>query len=139
MIIGNGIDIVNIERFKNTFENFDKKFIDKILNDKEKANFPKDKQKKIEFIAKHWAVKEAVSKSIGCGLLNGSKIHFKDIILNKDKFNKPFVEFEEKTLNVICDFLKINKNKKDKIKIHISTSGDGNYIIANSILELLEK
>ena len=82
MILGHGIDITDINRIKKSYLRFGEKFINKFLAEEEIKLKPKQDDKIVNFLAKHWAVKEAVSKAVGCGLINGSPLHFKDIVLS---------------------------------------------------------
>lgn len=111
MIYGIGVDLVEIERIKNSISD---KFIRKILTDKEIEIFNSLtlEKRKLEFLAGRFAAKEAVSKANGTGM-NG--IGFKDIEVLKDN-GKP-----------VCIF-------KD-FKVHISISHTDDIATAYVILE----
>ena len=96
-----------------------------------------DYNKIISFLAKHWAVKEAVSKSVGCGLINGSPLHFKDIILTHNILNAPNIVITDYLMYIIGNIYDIENVDNKIIKIHISTSSDGGFAVANAILELV--
>jgi holo-[acyl-carrier protein] synthase len=61
MIIGNGIDLVEIERINSIYKKFQENFI--------KKYFLNDKIEKLEVraLANNFAIKEAFSKSLGLG------------------------------------------------------------------------
>ncbi len=137
MILGNGIDIVDIKRIDNTYKKFGVHFLKKILTEQEVKEIQDNSNDKIVLIlAKHWAVKEAVSKAVSCGLINGSPLHFKDIILGFSARKMPIIKPTENLLNIISTIYKLNKDEVQKINFHISTSGDAGIYIANAILTL---
>ena len=70
-IFGVGIDIVEIQRIKETYSRYGERFARKILSNSELRNFYKNKNK-ISFLAKRFAAKEAVGKALGVGIKNGS-------------------------------------------------------------------
>ena len=134
MIIGHGIDIIDIKRIEKTYNLFGEKFLNKILSKTEIENI--NNNNIIHYLSKHWAVKEAVSKAIGCGLLNGSKLHFKDIVLSKDTRNKPIIILNDKIKNLIAEINNLSSSEKNNILFHISTTDENNIIFASAILEL---
>lgn len=107
MIIGIGTDITHLSKFNNKSE----KFIDKILTNTEKKLYYKRKGKKqVEFLAGHFAAKEAIIKA----LANVKKINMLDIeILYKD--NVPFTNI-------------------DTYIVYLSISHDDNIVISNVII-----
>lgn len=135
MILGHGVDIVNINRVDGVYKKFGERFLKKILSDPEIKQI-QDKSDVISFLAKHWAVKEAVSKSVGCGLINGSPLHFRDIILSKTSLNMPIIKPTKKLLNIIAQIYSFNLDDMQKISFHVSTSDDAGIIIASVILEI---
>ncbi len=140
MILGNGIDIVEISRIEKTFNKFGDRFVKKILSSEEIELMPKNTSKIVAFLAKHWAVKEATSKAIGCGLVNGAVLHFSDIVLLKEEkepfTDKPIIKTNEKILTTIGRFYALKKEELQFLSFHVSTSGDGGFIVASVILEL---
>lgn len=81
-----GIDICQVKRIE---EVSNEKFINRILTDKEIAQYNSKNKMKSVYLAGRFAAKEAVSKALGTGI---GKIGFKDIeILNYDS-GEPFVK-----------------------------------------------
>ena len=82
MIIGIGVDIVELDRIKDIIKN-NPKFINRVLTTKERELFDTLKGKRqVEFLGGRFACKEAFSKAYGTGI---GKIQLKDIeILNED-------------------------------------------------------
>lgn len=132
MILGHGIDIVNVDRIEKAFARFDSKLVAKILSSNEMEDFSRCKNTdKTTFLAKHFAVKEAVSKAIGCGLINGSPLHFGDISLHHYPFGKPYILLTEKLVylaNLMTGIESAN------INFHVSISDDKNIVIASVIM-----
>jgi holo-[acyl-carrier protein] synthase len=94
MILGLGIDIVQIPRLEQLYREFDIIFIKKILSEQEISIMPSNK---IAYhLAKRFAAKEALSKALGCGI--GSKIRFTDIEVFNNLSGKPY--FSQKTLDI---------------------------------------
>ena len=120
-IFGVGIDIVEIQRIKETYSRYGERFARKILSNSELRNFYKNKNK-ISFLAKRFAAKEAVGKALGVGIKNGSIL--KNIEIKNDLNGKPFVN--------INNIKKINMTEKKEI--HISLSDEKKYAVANALI-----
>ncbi|WP_041083838.1 2-amino-4-hydroxy-6-hydroxymethyldihydropteridine diphosphokinase [Thermotoga profunda] len=82
MIIGTGVDVVEIERIN---ENISKK----ILGPRELKEFEQIKDKKT-YLASRFAAKEAFSKALGTGIRN---LSFKDIEIIHNSYGKPVLVF----------------------------------------------
>ncbi|WMY97423.1 MAG: holo-ACP synthase [Arsenophonus sp.] len=122
-IIGIGLDLVKISRIKEIYTS-SRKIAKKILSFNEYQryqmnNFP------IEFIAKHFSVKEAASKALGTGIKEG--IYFNQFELFHDFFGKP-------KLNLLGKARSISKQLKIK-KIHVSISDEKKYVCSIVIFE----
>tara|TARA_B100000609_G_scaffold134038_1_gene107173 strand:- start:314 stop:691 length:378 start_codon:yes stop_codon:yes gene_type:complete len=124
MIFGIGTDIVDVTRIKK-MKSIDS-FAKKILGDNEFLKFSKlSESKKIFFIAKQFAGKEAFAKAIGTGI--SGDVNFKTIeILRNDK-GKPMFKFAEKT-QLLIDNLGIAHS-------HVSLSDEKEYALAFVVLE----
>lgn len=121
MIIGVGVDIVQVDRIQKNIEK--QKFIDKVYTDKEKEYLTKRKFNH-QTAAGLFAAKEAVSKALGTGI---SGFSITDIEIVKDEFDKP-------EILLYNNALKISKDKGiDKINISISHEKD--YAIAFAVAE----
>jgi len=82
MIIGVGVDVVDIERV-------DERLAKRILTDRELQEFQRVHNKK-QFLASRFAVKEAFFKALGTGLRDFS---FKDVELTHNELGKPVLVF----------------------------------------------
>jgi len=95
MPIGSGIDIVEIDRIKVILaKDYAARFIEKILHPKEQEEFHAH-QSPAAFVAKRFAVKEAMSKALGLGI--GREIGFVDMYVEHDALGKPSLAFTEGT------------------------------------------
>ena len=124
MIFGIGTDIVDVKRIKK-MKSIDS-FAKKILGDDEYLKFSKlSESKKIFFIAKQFAGKEAFAKAIGTGI--SGDINFKTIEILRNDEGKPIFKFTEKT-QLLIDNLGIAHS-------HVSLSDEKEYALAFVILE----
>ncbi len=123
-IIGNGVDIIENKRIKNSIKNT--KFIKRIFSITE-INESKKIKNKANFFAKRFAAKEAFVKSIGTGFKYG--LNFKDITVKNKKSGKPQILLNKKIKNL----LKSRFNTK-KFKIFLSLADENKYSIAFVII-----
>ena len=123
-IIGNGVDIVNNLRIKNSIKN--KKFINRVFTLNE-INNSKKLTNKINYFAKRFAAKEAFVKALGEGFRNN--INFNDIEITNDNKGKPIINIS----NNVKKFLK-KKFKSNKYQIFLSLSDEKKYSIAYVII-----
>ncbi|MBO9131381.1 holo-ACP synthase [Bacillus sp. 165] len=115
MIIGTGIDIVELKRIADLLDR-QPKFIDRILTAKEKEYFGLlQGKRKVEFAAGRFAVKEAYSKAIGTGI--GQEVSFLDIEIINDERGKPVLT-----------------GGTDHI-VHVSISHSNEFAVAQVIIE----
>ena len=119
-IYGIGTDIVRVDRIKKFLKN--KNFLKRVFNEKEIL-----KCKKIinssNCYAKRFAAKEAFSKALGTGIING--INFNEIIVLNSKLGKPYINLIGQTKKTI-----IKKFKKKKLKVSLSLSDEKKYAVA---------
>ena len=131
MILGIGIDLVDIFRISKILDKYPSQFAKRVLGKKEFDTYEKilfsglrSKEKANRFIAKRFAAKEAVSKAFGTGLRG--QVSFKAIEIRNDKLGKPYV-----VLSPLKDKTKLPYFKK----IHISLTDENNFAQAIAILE----
>ncbi len=121
MIIGLGVDLVNVSRFDSWSDNnFSRVFTN------EELSYARSFDEPYEKFAKIWAVKEAVVKAIGTGFANG--VAFKDISLISSAGKMPKVKVSGTVLDII-------KSKCENFNIHVSISDDGGFSVAVVIIE----
>ena len=123
-IIGNGVDIVENKRIKNSLKI--KGFVNRVFTQNE-INKSKNLNNKTNYFAKRFAAKEAFIKALGEGFRNN--INFNDIDITNDKKGKPFINIS----NNIKKLLK-KKFKLNKYNIFLSLSDEKKHSIAYVII-----
>ncbi len=127
-IIGNGVDIIDNIRIKNSIKNIN--FIKRIYSNTE-VKESKKVRNKINFFAKRFAAKEAFVKSIGTGFRKN--INFKDISVKNNKNGKPQLIINKKIKKMI------KKNfKMTDFKIFLSLSDEKKHSIAFVIINKIK-
>ena len=131
MILGIGIDLVDIFRINKILEKYPSQFAKRVLGKREFGTYEKilfsglrSKEKANRFIAKRFAAKEAVSKAFGTGLRG--QVSFKAIEVLNDKLGKPYVVLSPLKDKTTLPYFK---------KIHISLTDENNFAQAIAILE----
>lgn len=124
MIIGIGIDIIEIHRIARAIERTNG-FLKRNFSQREIEYF-KAKNYKTETIAGNFAAKEALSKAIGTGFRGFSLI---DVEVLRDNLGKPYIELSPKIKKILE-----NMNFKN-IKIFLSISHNKENSIANVVIE----
>ena len=114
MILGTGIDIIEVERIASAIKRWGNGFLNHVFTPKEIAYSKKHRYPNQHFAAR-FAAKEAFLKALG----DNSETNWKDIEITNDKNGKP-----------ICSY----KKKNFKGKIFISMSHTKNYAVANALI-----
>ena len=122
MIIGIGIDIVQIERMERWLEN--SKLLEKYFHSDEIALARARGKGAAKTIAARFAAKEAFAKALGTGF---SEIALKDIIVVNRENGKPEIKPEGTALKAL--------DKSGADRIHISLSHEKKNAIAMVVLE----
>lgn len=123
MIIGTGIDIVEISRVKNAALKWKDNFLRRIFTDKEIA-YSKERVYSYQHLAARFAAKEAVLKAFGNGWTK--RVEWTDVEIWNEKSGKPTVKLYG---NV--------KKMKEKMKVDeiiVSLSHTRTYAVASAIL-----
>ena len=131
MILGVGIDLVDIFRIDRILEKYPRQFAKRVLGKRELGTYEKilfsdlrPKEKANRFIAKRLAAKEAVSKAFGTGLRG--QISLKTIEVLNDSLGKPYVVVSPLKDKITLPYFK---------KIHISLTDENNFAQAIAVLE----
>ena len=124
MIFGTGLDIIEVDRIKNSIKQYSPKFEQRLFTSSE-ISYCKSQGDPAKHFAARFAVKEAVSKCLGKGITGD--LGFQDMeITNKDT-GQPVLKMIGKGKELF---------QKLKLKsIHISISHDRTYAIAHAIAE----
>ena len=124
MIFGTGLDIVEIDRIKNSLKKYSPKFEQKIFTATE-IDYCQSQGNPAKHFAARFAVKEAGSKCMGTGI-TGS-LGFKDMEVINEKTGKPILVMTGKGKELF--------EKLELKSIHISISHDSTHAIAHAIAE----
>ena len=124
MIFGTGIDIVEVDRIKNSIQKYSDRFKKKIFTQKE-IDYCHSQADPAKHFAARFTVKEAVLKCFGTGLTGG--ILWKDIEVGKLNSGQP-------VLNLHGNGKKLF-NQLNLKHIHVSITHDKTYAAAQAIAE----
>src|ERR1022692_3920305 len=124
MILGTGIDIIEVTRIAESFEKFGERFVNRILLPDEIA-YCLGHRRPAPFLAARFAAKEAVSKAFGTGI--GAQLGWQDIEIRRKESGEPFVVLHGKGRELLT--------ARGAKQIHISLSHTEHYAAATAILE----
>ena len=124
MILGTGIDIIEVARIRASFEKFGDRFLQRILRPEEIAYCLSHKQP-APFLAARFAAKEAVAKAFGTGI--GSQLGWQDMEVRKKESGEPFVVLHAGGLALLA--------ARGGARVHLSLSHTEHYAAAMAILE----
>lgn len=124
MIIGSGIDIVEIDRIKKIIKKWDSHFLNKIYTLNEKHYCEQKKDSAFQSFAGYFAAKEAWVKAVGTGMTN---IKWKEIEIRKDPSGRPFIQLYGLALATAIS--------KKISNTHLSISHNKQLAIAQVIIE----
>ncbi len=122
MIYGLGLDLCQIERMANLSARFGRRLANRILTDEEQANIAISPRQ----LAKHFAVKEAVSKCLGVGI--GRQLSFQDITLRHTPAGQPYVVLSEQVAPTLR-----------QPRLHITITDDAGMMAAMAVAEKVEQ
>ncbi len=123
MILGSGVDIVEVERIRKAIKKYGDDFLRKIFTDNE-INYSNKRRFVYQHLAARFATKEAVLKAFGGGWLRN--LPWKDVEIINDKNGKPEIRLSGEAKKVF--------SRKNLKKIVVSISHTKNYAVANAIL-----
>ena len=123
MIVGTGIDIVEVFRMRDAIDKWGMNFLAKVFTDKE-IKYSSSKRFAPQHFAARFAAKEAVVKAFG--VARRFPLNWTDIEVFNDKEGKPIISFSNGAL-------KLKKRKKVDEAV-VSMSHSKNYAVANVIL-----
>jgi holo-[acyl-carrier protein] synthase len=88
MILGTGIDLIEVARIESSYERFGERFLDRILLPGE-ISYCLSHKKPGPFLAARFAAKEAISKAFGTGI--GAQLGWQDMEVCRKESGEPFV------------------------------------------------
>jgi len=124
MILGTGIDIIEVARIKGSHERFGERFINRILRPAEIA-YCLGHKNPAPFLAARFSAKEAISKAFGTGI--GKHLGWQDMEVGRKETGEPFV--------ILHDAGKTLLQQRGGRMVHLSLSHTDNYAAAIAILE----
>ena len=89
MILGIGIDLVDIRRIEKTIERHGERFVARVFTAVERAKAER-RANRVETFAKRFAAKEACAKALGTGFRNG--VFFRDMGVVNLRSGRPTLE-----------------------------------------------
>lgn len=95
MIVGYGIDIIEVSRINEIINRYDSRFFNRIYTINEQEYCNRRKSGSVQSYAALWAVKEATTKALGTGLRNGVKM--RDIEVLHELTGKPYIKLYDKS------------------------------------------
>jgi len=123
MIVGTGIDIVEVFRMRDAISKWGNSFLTKVFTDKE-ISYSNSKRFAPQHFAARFAAKEAVVKAFGEA--RKSPVNWTDIEIFNDKEGRPIISFSNGALKL--------KKRKKVGEVVVSMSHSKNYAVANVIL-----
>jgi phosphopantethiene--protein transferase domain len=123
MILGTGVDIVEIFRMRDAIDKWGEAFLTRIFTPRE-IKYSNSRRFSHQHFAARFAAKEAVVKAFGEGRKH--PLNWTEIEVLNDKEGKPVIEFHNGALKL--------KKKKKVSDVIVSLSHSKNYAIANAIL-----
>jgi len=124
MIVGIGVDIVEIARVDRLNQEFGERFARRVLTGDELLEFERRKRSS-SYLATRFAAKEAVAKACGTGI--GAELGFHSMQVENDAQGKPVLRFLE-TADALLGRLKIRNSL-------VSLSDEKHYVVAMVVLE----
>lgn len=121
MKISSGVDIIEIDRIKQSIESTDGKFCERVYTENEIKYCESKKSQRYQHYAARFAAKEAVFKAISSKLQDKYEISWKDIEILNDANGRPYVNI-------------LNENEKKIEDIDVSLSHCKKYAVANVVL-----
>lgn len=124
MILGVGIDLIEVARIQNSYERFGERFLKRILHPGE-ISYCLTHKNPAPFLAARFAAKEAISKAFGTGI--GAQLGWQDMEIGRKESGEPFVILHG-------DGQKLLKERNARVVL-ISLSHTENHATAVAVLE----
>ncbi len=124
MILGTGIDIIEVARIRASFEKFGERFLTRILRPGEIAYCLTHKDP-APHLAARFAAKEAISKAFGTGI--GAQLGWQDMEVCRKESGEPYVVLHGGGVKLL--------EARGATKVHLSLSHTEGHAAAMAILE----
>jgi len=124
MILGTGIDIIEVARIAASYEKFGDRFVNRILLEAE-IGYCLTHRKPAPFLAVRFAAKEAISKAFGTGI--GAELGWQDMEIRRKESGEPYVVLHGKGAELFA--------ARKAVRVHVTLSHTEHYATAMAILE----
>ena len=124
MILGTGIDLIEVARIASSLEKFGDRLVNRILLPDEIA-YCRSHKNPAPFLAARFAAKEAVSKAFGTGI--GAALGWQDIEVRRKETGAPFVVLHGRGQELFA--------ARGARQLHISLTHTEHYAAATAVLE----
>jgi len=124
MILGIGIDIIEVTRIQASHERFGERFLNRVLHPAEIAYCLSHKNP-APFLAVRFAAKEAISKAFGTGI--GAALGWQDMEIRRKESGEPFVVLHGKGGELFA--------ARQAKQLLVSLSHTKDYAAATAVLE----
>lgn len=121
MIVGIGVDVVEIYRMTKVINEWGNTFLEKVFTDNE-LRYAQSRKNFVQHLAARFAAKEAFAKAISTGW--SGTFRWKDVEVSNDKSGKPKISLSGKL-----------KEQFSGNNVHISLSHSENVVIAFAVIE----
>ena len=124
MILGTGIDIIEVARIAASFEKFGERFVNRVLLPDEIAYCLRHKNP-APFLAVRFAAKEAISKAFGTGI--GAQLGWRNMEIRRKESGEPYVLLHGQGVELFA--------ARGARRLIVSLTHTENYAAATAILE----
>ena len=97
MILGLGIDIIEVERIRSSHAKFGERFLNRVLRESE-IQYCLSHRDPGPFLAVRFAAKEAISKAFGTGI--GAQLGWQDMEVGRKPSGEPYVILHDRGLEL---------------------------------------
>lgn len=125
MILGTGVDILEIERLSAVFERQGEAFKRKVYTPEEQAQAATRGRQELAYYAGRWAAKEAVAKALGTGF--GANCGWLEVMVLSDPTGRPTVALSGNAARTA--------ERLGIARFHLSISHERSLAIAHVIAE----
>jgi holo-[acyl-carrier protein] synthase len=124
MILGIGVDIIEVTRIRGSYEKFGERFINRVLRPDE-IRYCLSHRDPAPFLAARFAAKEAISKAFGTGI--GRHLGWQDIEVARKESGEPYVILHDQGVALLAE--------RGAHRVHLTLSHTNQHAVAVAILE----
>ena len=124
MILGTGVDIIEVTRIRGSYQKFGERFINRVLRADE-IRYCLSHRDPAPFLAARFAAKEAISKAFGTGI--GSRLGWQDMEVVRKESGEPYVILHGQGLALLAE--------RGASRLHLTLSHTSQHAVAVAVLE----